>query len=337
MHSLLDEAELLRGAPDGLPLGTDTGSLATGTLVGLDGRLAQVTVAGSDPVWVPALPAIYSAGGQVRLLRSPLDGGRISLCLCPLVDADVIVSGEVTNINATDGVMTVTTLGGSHTLPYNAGTYTVGTMVHVLRDAQKYGKPVHVLGTQGNYVAPTIPAPPDAGTGNPAQLVAREILIPAQWSGSWRSAFSKWAGWQPDRFGGPSTLYQGNAYGSGPMTGLATYGDQILGLNAVQITSMRVAVFRSDTSSSAALAPVLQPSPNGSQPAGAPSTGGDTATGPGLTPGASALVDLPSSVFEAFRTGSSKGLAMVGSSYAAFLGTSRADGMSIRLQYTVLA
>lgn len=233
--------------------------------------------------------------------------------------------------------MTVTTLGKPHTLPYNAGTYTVGTMVHVLRDAQKYGKPVHVLGTQGNYVAPTLPAPPDGGADNPAQLVTREKLIPAQWSGSWRASFSKWAGWQPDRFGGPSTLYQGNAYGSGPMVGLATYGDQIVGLNAVQIDSMRVAVFRSDTSSSAAIAPVLQPSPHGSQPPGAPSISGDTATGPGLTQGASALVDLPSSVFEAFRTGWLRGLAMVGPSYAAFLGTSRADAMSIRVQYKVLA
>lgn len=338
MHSLLDEADIMRDLPAGIPLGTDTGALATGRLLGLDipNRLAQVTVSGSDPVWVPALPAIYTPDTAVRLLRSPLDGGRLSMCLMPMQAGGPIAGGEVKSINSTAGTMSVTTLGADFTLPYNAGTYTVGAKVHVLRDANQFGAPVIVLGPQGNFVAPDSKGP-GGGEENPKQLVTREAVIQAQWSGSWRGGYSRWGSWQPDRFGGPSTLYQGNAYGSTQMTGLATYGDQIVGLNAVSIERMQVNVYRSDTSTSNSIAPVLQPSPNGSFPGGAPATSGDTATGPALPQGGYGQVDLPSSVFDGFRTGAFKGLATVGGNYAAFLGTSRADAMAIKVQYKVLA
>lgn len=338
MLSPLEEADLLRGLPYGIPVGTDTGALATGTLTGLDAnsRMVQVSVADSDPLWVPALAAVYTPGVTVRLLRSPLDGGRLTLCLGPNVAGPLIVGGTVTAINSTDGVMTVAALGGSYTLPYNAGTYSVGTKVHVLRDAGAFGAPVHVLGTQGNYVPPATGVP-GGGSENPAQLTDREAVIQPQWSGSWRSSAGRYGSWNVDRFGGPSTLYQGNAYGSGPMTGLAVYGDQIVGLNAVQITRMQVNVYRADNSSSSAIAPTLQPATNGSAPSGAPSTTGATVNGPGIAPGGFAQVDLPSSVFETFRTGGAKGLAMVGSTYAGFLGTSRGDGMAIKVQYKVRA
>lgn len=337
-HSLLDEADAMRDLPAGIPLGTDTGALATGRLLGLDApaRLAQVTVGGSDPVWVPAMPAIYTPDAAVRLLRSPLDGGRLTLCLMPMTSGSPVTGGTVKAINSTDGTMTVTTLGADHVIPYNAGTYAVGAKVHVLRDANQFGVPVLVLGPQGNYVPPEATGP-GGGADNPQQLVSREAVIQAQWSGSWRGGYSRWGHWQPDRFGGPSTLYQGNAYGSTQMTGLATYGDQIVGLNAVRIERMQVNAYRSDTSSSSAIAPVLQPSPHGGFPGGAPTTSGDTATGPALNTGGFGQVDLPSSVFEGFRTGAHKGLATVGGTYAAFLGTSRADAMAIKVQYKVLA
>lgn len=338
MYSILDTGGLSDDLPEGVPRGADRGALSVGTLVGLDAErsLVQVSVGGSDAVWVPAMPAIYPAGARVRLLRSPLDGGRLTLCLGPLSPADLIVAGEVTAVNSSVGTLTVNTLDASHTLPYNAGTYAVGTKVHVLRDPQKFGAPVHVLGPQGNYNGAN-PGNPGDGSGNPGQVVNRQAVILPQWSGSWRAAYSRWDSWNTDRYGGRSTLWQGNAYGSGPMTGLAVYGDQIVNLGAVAITRIQVAVYRADSSVSSGKAAVLQPSPHGAPPGGAPAVGGATAGSPPLTPGQGAQVDLPSSVFEGFRVGAHKGIATVGGDYGGFSGTSRADGMALTIQYQVVA
>lgn len=338
MYSILDSLDLTKGLPEGVTPHSDLGAIATGTLRGLDipARLAQVSIANSDPVWVPALAAIYVEGGRVRLLRSPLDGGRISACLGPLDAAPLIVSGEVTAISSGTGILTIETAGGSVELPYTAGTYSVGAMVHVLRDPAQFGQPAFVLGPQGGY-AGADPSTPGGGAGNPGQASNRQIVIVPQWSGSWRGAYSRWDSWNTDRYGGRSTLWQGNDYGSGAMTGLATYGDQIVGLGATSIEKMFVSVYRGDSSTSAGKAATLQPSPHGSQPGGAPSASGATVTGPSLAPGQSAQVELPSSVYDGFRTGAYKGLATVGGDYAGFLGTSRADGMALVVQYTVIA
>ena len=177
---------------------------------------------------------------------------------------------------------------------------------------------------------------------NPPQVVDRQAVILPQWSGSWRSSYNRWDSWNADRYGGRSTLWQGNSFGSGPMTGLVTYGDQIVALGALQITRMQVSVYRADSSSSAGRSAVLQPSPHGSQPAGAPASAGEGVGSPALAPGQGAQVDLAASVFEGFRTGAYKGLATVGSDYAGFSGTPdrapvRADGMALVVQYKVSA
>lgn len=337
MYSILDALTLGRNDPEGVAPGSDKGALVTGTLLGLDvdAKEAQVSVGDSLGVWVPALPAIYTQGAAVRCLRSPLDGGRVTACLGPLTEGDLIVAGVVDVIDSGSGELTVTALGEQYVLPYNPGTYVVGTPVHVMRDPQRFGAPVFVQGPQGNF-AGAIPSTPGGGVSNPGQTTTRQAVIVPQWSGSWRSGFSRWDTWNTDRYGGRPTLWQGNGFGSTPMTGLATYGDQFANLNAVSFSRMRVNVYRGDTSSSSAKTPVLQPSPHGSKPAGAPTVSGATATGAALTPGALAVIDLPSGVFEAFRTGASKGLATVGTDYAGFLGTSRADGFAVTVDYQVV-
>lgn len=339
----LDAYELGTSLPEGIRPGTDSGAIITGTLLGLDPaqRAAQVSAAGSPALWVPAQPGIYTANSLVRLLRSPLDGGRISLCLGPLTAGQVIAGGRVTAVNASVGLLTVSTLGESYSLPYAPGTYSVGTAVHVLRSESRYGAPVFVLGPSASYNAEN-PGAPGGGDSNPAQLVDRQAIILPQWTGSWRASQGRWDTWNTDRYGGRSTLYQGNGFGSGAMTGLAAYGDQIVNLGAQSITRMLATVYRADSSSTAGKAAVLQPSPHGERPGGAPSGAGATASTPALTPGQGVQVDLPASVFEAFRTGASKGLITVGGDYAGFSGTPdrapvHADGMALLVQFKVIA
>jgi hypothetical protein len=124
------------------------------------------------------------------------------------------------------------------------------------------------------------------------------------------------------------------------MTGLAVYGDQIVNLGAASIDAITVAVYRADDSVSSGKVPVVQPSPNGTQPGGAPAVAGASVAGPPLVPGQGATVALPGSVLDGFRTGAYKGLVTVGSDYAAFSGTPdrapvHADGMALVVTYKV--
>jgi hypothetical protein len=344
MVSNLDLIKLAEPLPQGLPPGADRGAIVTGQLLGLDpaAGLAQVSINGSDGVWVPAAAEIYPPNAAVRLLLSPLDGGRITYCLGPVAPGSVLAGGKVVSVNAAVGLLKVSTLGGEHDLPYPPGTYGVNTFVHVVRSASRYGLPEYVLGPSGSYNSAS-PGQPGGGAENPAQVVERQAIILPQFTGSWRSSFGRWNDWNPDRYGGRTTLWQGNGFGSGPMVGLAGYGEQIVALAALKITRMQAAVYRADTSTSAGRAPVLQPTPHGGNPGGAPTISPSAASGgPALTPGQGAHVDLNSSVFEGFRTGAFKGLVMVGSDYAGFSGTPdrdpiRADGMALIVQYQVTA
>lgn len=343
MLSTLDWERLTAQLPEGLGRGADPGAMITGKLVGLDPArgLAQVSIAGSEGVWVPAQPAIYQANGLVRLLRSPLDGGRTSVCMGPVVAGPTLVGGVVKAINSAVGLLTVTTLDADFQLPYAPGTYSAGTTVHVVRSAARFGLPEYVLGPSGIYSSQN-PGQPGGGVVNPPQTVDRQAVILPQWTGSWRSSYSRWDTWNTDRYGGRSTLWQGNGFGSGPMVGLSVYGDQILALGAQQITRMQVSVYRADNSSSSGKVAVLRPSPHGAQPGGSPASSGEGVGSPSLAPGQSAQVDLAASTFEGFRTGGYKGLATIGTDYAGFSGTPdrapiHADGMALVVQYRITA
>lgn len=210
--------------------------------------------------------------------------------------------------------------GGSAVwLPMLASNYDTATVVAVGFDPLV--GPL-VLGPIGTQLEPP-PAPAPAPAPDEASTVTDTAVIRPTWSGTWRVIRSAWDRWNVDRYGGRSTLWQGSGFGSGTLVGLATYGSQIVNLRALSIQSVRVNIVRAYGSGTV----VLQGSPHGSQPSGAPSSSGSTASG-------SDNIPLPSDVREGMRTGSVRGLALVGSTYLGVAGTSSASGMSLSITYT---
>lgn len=212
---------------------------------------------------------------------------------------------------------------GPITLPYAPGVYEGYTTVLCLCDPLAGGRAVYVLAPVGaqDEAPPPPPGPPPS--------TAAALVLPT-WSGTWRQ--TRWGNWNIGRYGGASDLYQGSAYGSGPMVGLATYGEQLVGLGATAITAAVLTVQRNGSGGDATV--TVQGSPHPTPPGGAPSASGDTATSPVLGAAAGTTMALPASVCEAMRTGAVKGLCTVGAAYAGVFGTSRADGMALSITYT---
>lgn len=333
--STLDLRKMAALLPDGVRRGSDLTGIVIGTVTGLDvtAGQVQVSVAGSEPVWVPAAPFIYEDGAPVRIRRSPLDGGRLEYCEGPITPAPMYVTGRVTAVSSTS--LTVTVLGQSYVLvPRAAGTYAVGNDVWVERHPTGFGVPQAVLGVSGVASEGNNPG---GGSGNPGQTVARQATISPADSGTWSDRFGRWDSWNPSSYGGKSTLWQGNAYGSGQLHGWAGYGDRVVGLNAVAITGMWIDVIRSGSTDSAGRAAVVQGSPDGTRPGGAPSGSGDTASTSPLAREQGQRIQLPTSTYESWRTGGFKGIRLVGGDYGGFYGTARGDGMALTVQFTVVA
>ena len=342
MISDLDLYRVGSADPIGLPPGSDRAGVVTGRAVGIDraAGLVQVRYSDGEPVWVPAVPGLYVQDGRVRLLRSPLDGGRVSVCLGPIDRGPLIVGGTVVSVNAAAGTMVVTVDDEAVTLPFISGTYAAGNLVHVLRNADAFGTPAVVLGLAGNYGAGS-GGGPSGGSGNEPTLVRQQRTILPTWSGSYRTSFSRWDSWNTDRYGGRSTLWQGNGYGSGPMKALAVYGPQIVNLRAVSIEDMQLVVWRADSSNTAARVPRFMCSPNGDPAPGGGPTGSGPEFGPaGLVPNQGTRAVVPASTYEAWRTGAYRGIATSGTDYMGVNGTPdrapvRADGMALVVQFTI--
>ena len=311
--------------PQGPSPSQDASLIITGQVLAVDipERLAQVSIRDTS-LWLPAMPGRYyrdeTNPGLVRVLVDATKG-RPVLVLGPVDPRPPLVPATLTA--ATSTVATVTLDGVAHVLPYMAGAYgTLPRAVWVSLD--DWGTPVLVWGPSavGDQSAPPpAPAPSDGATVQVVQAVG------PQWSGSWRATRSAWDRWNTDRYGGRSTLYQGNGHGSGPMVGLATYGDQLVNLGAISIDRVQVAV-RPVGLASGSPAVTVQGSPHGSRPGGAPSASGATASGMG------GLLDLPGSVAEGMRTGAVRGLATVGGAYSAVAGAGNGDGMVLTVTYT---
>jgi hypothetical protein len=332
--SQIDLSRIAALIPEGVTRGSDLSVLTVGTVTGLDipASRVQVTVSGSEPIWLPAAPFIYEPGAKVRLRRSALNGGRLEFCEGPIAPAAAVVTGKVTEI--TDETLTVDVLGAEWELGYTSSTYDLDETVAVLRHPTGFGVPQWVLGIAGKEQVATNPG---GGAGNPGQAQARQATISPQDSGSYKVSGGRWDSWNTNRYGGVRALWQGNQYGSGPMIGWAGYGDQVANLYASQITSMWVDVQRSDSSVSNPKAVALQGSPDGARPGGAPGGAGDTAASPGLPPEGGARILLPASSYEAWRTGGIKGLRTAGGDYLALYGADRGGAMTLTVQYTVVA
>lgn len=326
-------------APDGPAPGSDTSLISIGVLVDIDraANKAMVAVNGGSGSWMAMVPGYYLIGGTVFVQRNPFKGGRSELCLGPVTGGDPLVLGRLTAINTSTVRGTVTVDGATYVLPYVPSTYTAPSDVWVMLSPKGGGTPQIIMGPNANPVAPPepdeggdIPTPPPP----PPETVERKATITPSWSGSYRSIRSAWDRWNIDRYGGRSTLYQGNGAGSGPMKGLAVYGKKIVNLKAISIEKIVLVVKGAGLASSGASSTItLQGSPHGSKPSGAPSSSGGTVTG---TTGKSgtARIELNAAMREAFRTGTFKGLCAVGSAYHAVLGTATAGAMTLEIEYT---
>lgn len=201
-----------------------------------------------------------------------------------------------------------------------------------MSQGQRLTVQVRAIGPGGNSSwsgSSSVTYPKPAPT--PPKVVTKTVTINPTWSGTYRNQ-GGWDRWNTNRYGGRSTLYQGSAHSSGPLKGLATYGNQIANLKATAITKIEVTLRGAGLGEGSFPSVSVQGSPHGSKPGGAPSSSGATASG---SPGQSGTdkVSLPSSVRENMRTGDVKGLALVGSGYAAVRGTSLAGAMSLRITY----
>lgn len=203
--------------------------------------------------------------------------------------------------------------------------YAGAQTVNVIRNPIT-GRAEIVAGPCGPWTAEGVPTPPGPAAGT---QTATTTILPT-WSGTWRA--TRWDNWNQTRYGGRSDLYQGNAYGSGPLVGLATYGDQLVGLGATTITAAVLTVERNGSGGAAAV--TVQGSSLGTPPAGAPSSSGDTASSASLAATGKGQIALTAGMREALRTGAAKGLCLVGATYAGVFGTSRGDGMSLFVTYT---
>jgi len=293
------------------------------TVLSVDHVSARVTVdLGGSAVSLRRVAAAYRPGDVVAVVRDPELSGAgqfVAGVIGPI--APLWAQGVVTAIDAPNSRLTVTVGGASVVLPHVSGTYTVSGTVAVLLDPASTAGGI-VMGPFGNppvtVEAPSTPAAPVA----PSVGTFTAVVLPT-WSGSWRAIRSAYDRWNVGSYGGRSDCYQGSAYGSGAMTGIAVYGDQVVGLGALSITAMTVNSVGVTGSGS----PQFQGTPQGTPYPGAPTPSGAAPAGVGQ-------VGLDASICEAFRTGAFKGLCTVGAAYLAVRGTSLADGMALTVTYT---
>ncbi len=320
--------------PDG---GSDPAPSVVGAVFAVDAasRRVQVGVRGVA-VWLPAQPGRYrvvaagtsSSPGLARVLISSRTA-RPVLVLGPVDPDPPVLTGTITATTSSPPTATVTLRGISVTVPAIPSTYANGSQAWIMLD--DWGTPALCLGPTTQAADPTPPPPTPPPSGGTVQV---STTVGPTWSSSWSAKRGGWNDggrwWNGDRYGGGPTLYQGSTSagtGSGVLTGLATYGDQLVNLGAVSIDDVKVAN-RNVGLASGSPAVTVQGSPHGSEPAGAPSHSGDTASG------MDTWLPLPASVREAMRTGAVKGLALVGGSYSACAGAGNGDGMVLAVTYT---
>lgn len=311
----------------------ETGDLRPWTsaiVLSVDHVAARVTVnLDGSSVSLRRIAATYRVGDTVAVVRDPDRSGAGQYVVGVISPVAAVAplwrSGTVTAISAPTSRITVTVDEASMVLPHVSGTYTVAGLVAVLLDPA-YATGGIVLGPLGNPPPPPPPPVIPAAPSVPPTFTVGTFtaLILPTWSGSWRTIRSAYDRWNTTSYGGPSSLYQGNSYGSGAMVGIATYGDQIAGLGALTITAMTV----TSTLATGSGSPVFQGTAQGTPYPGAPAPSGGSASGVGQ-------VDLVASgIAGAMRTGAIKGLCTVGGSYLAVRGMSLADGMALSITYT---
>lgn len=204
-------------------------------------------------------------------------------------------------------------------LPYvDFGSYAGFTTVLVARDPFGAGSGQWVLGPVGSQATPP-PAPPaQPPPATPSTKQVKTTIRPSA-SGTWSNKWGRFYAWNVGRYGGSTTLYQGDNYGSGTLEGIAVYGNQITALNALSIDACVLHVPLATGSGTVQVQGTTQGSLANPAPAGA------TASGTGS-------FELGATIRGQLRTGASKGLVLVGAAYLAVYGTGA--GMALSITYT---
>ncbi|WP_125777199.1 hypothetical protein [Antribacter gilvus] len=302
---------LKRTQPQGPPPGADPTptSLAYVHAVDVPGKRVQVRVRDAA-VWVPALAAQYVVGGQAVVLWDVV-AGRPAYVIGTQGPAEPAPLATVTAVAGT--TVTVTWNGAATPLPAIPGTYTVGQTARVLTDA--WGLPYLALGPSSVAAAGPSPESPSEPSTAP-RTVKATVTLAATWSGSWRASGTVgWNTWNVGRYGWPATMWQGNGRGSGPMTGLATWGNLVTNLGATEILVARLNARRNDGEYGARTLTV-QGSPHGSRPAGAPTGSGGTFSDASDGSDGWSHIGLDSTTCEGLRTGAVRGFRTAGGDYS---------------------
>ncbi|GAB6857348.1 hypothetical protein [Microbacterium xylanilyticum] len=327
MSDALDRrGAIARILPAGPAQSDDATLYATGIVYTVDPVKKTVQVGTRQgTVTLPAIADRYQSGGLARILLDPIQTRPVLVAGAVDPAAPAVVAG----VSATgSGTVTITYQGASVTIPTASGTYTVGQSAWVILD--EWGVPVVAVGPS------TAPAPGWASSTAPGSggTVVATATIGSQDSGTWLTSGGRWDSWNTDRYGGRTDIYQGDAYGSGPLLGWAGYGDQIVNLGAVAISSILLTARKNDVNGlSAAL--TVQGTASGGRPGGAPAGAAyGTASTAAIGPGNWGTVNLPAALNEAFRTGAVKGLIAVGSDYGGFGGTATPGSFVLTITYT---
>ena len=223
------------------------------------------------------------------------------------------------------------------TLPAVASTYTGVTTVHVLMDAET-GRPRMVLGPAGTPEPETLPPPavPPTPEAPRVQTVTGRVIVPSA-SGTWRTSRSGW-----DRWNLAGDVYQAGSASSGPLSGLAVYGNQITSLGASRITRGVLTLVSSGNAAGSSWTADVRPSAHASLPGSAPTylaTPPASVAVPGYRrDGAVVTVELTPAILENLRTGAaaSLGLATLGD-YGGTRGIRDSRAWTLALDYEVPA
>jgi hypothetical protein len=316
----------------GVPPGGDDAIISSAVLVDKDParNRVQVSVRGGDPQWMLAARGRYIRMQTVLVLRNPITQ-RYEYCLGPTQGYETWPTTTLTSASSTRGV--VTWDGVSYSLPFMvAGVYAAGQRVYLGLDDATLGTPAGIFGVAPDPL-PALAQPYPQTVPSRAQSVTGVTYVTPEWSGTWRVDSAAWNQWQIGAYG-LGTLWQGNdGYGSGVLTGLATYGSRITDLNATTITDIQVTVRGADIAATSYPDITLQGSVQGEMPVGAPTLTGDTVV---ASPGRSGIVlaTLTANMRAAMKSGAVRGLGLVGSGYAAIRGADSADGMTLKITYT---
>lgn len=228
--------------------------------------------------------------------------------------------------------------GETASVPAQPGVYDGISTVSVQVD--DHGRPVLVFGptTSAPVAAPekspesraSVPDAPES-----PKVSKRSTTIYPSASGTFSTKYGTWGSWGASWEGHPYSAGQGSIFGSGPLIGAGFYGNAVKALGASRITSVRVRII--GAAQGTGWTPVLRGTTNGSTPSGAPTySSTTTATGPSLGWKDTGWVTLPSAMREDLRTGATKGLALVGSSYGVTRGKGT-SGLALAIAYEVTA